>query len=416
MRVSARFARWGLLATTFALGAALLGTAWAGRRAAARASDALVRGQSDVLMEALREYLRARPGWPALAALDSFVTDRADAGVRYVGLRLPGPDSLIEAGAALGGPPAREGGGRRGPPPEPRFVAGRVRMSAPIPVCAEPPCAGREGLVPASVALEIEPVVAEALAAGARRTFWAAAGVTGALLAAALMFWRLSLLREREQQQLERNRRLASLGEMSAVLAHEIRNPLASLKGNAQLLAERLDTHDSGHRKAERIVAEAKRLESLITDLLDFARAGTVERAPTDPTALLRAAVEEAGADAFDVHSAAVPPWPLDAGLMTRALTNILRNARQASPEGMRAEVELSTRNGTLAFRIRDHGPGIPAGEEARIFEPFFTTRTTGTGLGLAVARRIAELHDGTVTASNHPDGGAVFEILIPKE
>ncbi|OGU09167.1 MAG: hypothetical protein A2W29_02400 [Gemmatimonadetes bacterium RBG_16_66_8] len=414
MKARARFARWGWLATTFALVVALLATAWASQRGAERASDTLVRGQSDVLMEAFREYMRARPGIPAAATLDSFVTDRVDAGVRYVGLHLPNPDTLIEAGASVGGSPSREGGGRRGPP-GPRFVGDRVRMEGPIPFCASPPCTGRPTGPPVSAVLELEPVVAESLTAGARRTFFVASIVAAALLAAALMFWRLSVLREREQSRVEQERRLASLGEMSAVLAHEIRNPLASLKGNAQLLAERLAADGSDHRKAERIVGEAKRLESLITDLLEFARPGTLERVPADPNALLRTALDEVGAEAFVLRFAEAPPWPMDATHVLRALTNLLRNARQASPPGRPSEVALAMRDGALVFTVHDFGPGIPAGDESRIFEPFYTTRTTGTGLGLAVARRIAELHDGTVTAANHPAGGAVFELVIPK-
>jgi two-component system sensor histidine kinase HydH len=169
------------------------------------------------------------------------------------------------------------------------------------------------------------------------------------------------------------------------------------------------------HRKAERIVTEAKRLEALIADLLEFARGGKLELTPTDPGALLKSALEEVGTDAFRLRTAEIPPWPLDADHMRRALTNLLRNAAQASPAGKKSEVGLTVRNNELAFTVRDFGPGIPAGDESRIFEPFYTTRTTGTGLGLAVARRIAELHDGRITASNHPAGGAVFEILIPR-
>lgn len=410
-----RVTRWGWLATTFALVVALLATAWASQRSAARAADTLIRGQTDVLAEAFREYMRMRSGPPVQAALDSFVTDRSDAGVRYVGVRLPLEGDVLEAGASLGGPPTGEGGGRRGGPPEPGFVGDRLRLDMPILMCSRPPCTGRGGMSPASATLEIEPVVAEELAAGARRTFIVAAIVAAALLAIALLFWRQSIRREQEQLRFEQERRLASLGEMSAVLAHEIRNPLASLKGNAQLLAERLSGKEPEVRKVERIVSEAQRLEVLTADLLDFARTTSIEPVTTDPVELLQRAVEEVGAEAFALRTTGVPPWPLDGDHVLRALTNLLRNARQASPPDARSEVGISTRNGTLVFRIRDFGPGIPPGDETRIFEPFYTTRTSGTGLGLAVARRIAELHGGSITAANHAGGGAVFEFTIPR-
>jgi len=418
---SLRITRWGWMATTLALVVALLATAWASQRGAARASDTLVRGQSDVLMEAFREFMRARQGVPSAATIDSFVADRRDAGVRYVGIRI-GRDDPIEAGVPLGDPPPRDeggrggrGGGGRGAPPGPRAIGDRVRMESPVLICADPPCAGRSGFAPASAVLEFEPVVAEELTASASRTFFVASIVAAALLAAALAFFRLSLLREQAQHRVEQERRLASLGEMSAVLAHEIRNPLASLKGAAQLLVERRGMDEGEHRKAERIVTEAKRLEALIADLLEFARGGKLELAPTDPGTLLKESLDEVGRDAFRLRLAEVPPWPLDADHMRRALTNLLRNAAQASPAGTKSEIGLAVHGDELVFTIRDFGPGIPAGEESRIFEPFYTTRTTGTGLGLAVARRIAELHDGRITASNHPAGGAVFEIVIPR-
>ncbi len=412
--------RWGWMATTLALVVALLATAWSSQRGAARASDTLVRGQSDVLMEAFREFTRARPGVPLVATLDTFVADRRDAGVRYVGIRVDGDDP-IQSGVPLGDPPARDDGSRggrgggRGGPTGPRAVGDRVRLESPVLICANPPCSGRSGFAPASSVLEFEPVVAEELTGSANRTFFVAAIVAAALLAAGLAFFRLSVLREQAQHRIEQERRLASLGEMSAVLAHEIRNPLASLKGAAQLLVERKGMDEGEHRKAERIVTEAVRLEALIADLLEFARGGKLELAPTDPGSLLKAALEEVGRDSFRLRTADLPPWPLDADHMRRALTNLLRNAAQASPEGTTSEVGLAVKNDELVFTVRDFGPGIPAGEESRIFEPFYTTRTTGTGLGLAVARRIAELHDGRITASNHPAGGAVFEIVIPR-
>jgi signal transduction histidine kinase len=99
---------------------------------------------------------------------------------------------------------------------------------------------------------------------------------------------------------------------------------------------------------------------------------------------------------------------------MEQVLRNLLENAVQASPAASVVEADIVVERGKLVMRVRDHGKGLPAGTEQRIFEPFHTTRTQGTGLGLAVARRIVEQHGGQIRAENHPDGGALFTLVIP--
>ena len=95
-------------------------------------------------------------------------------------------------------------------------------------------------------------------------------------------------------------------------------------------------------------------------------------------------------------------------------LVNLLRNAVQAVPADRPPQARVSIENGSLVFTIRDFGPGLPKENEGRVFDPFFTTRTTGTGLGLPVARRIVELHGGRIEAADAPGGGAVFQITLP--
>jgi two-component system sensor histidine kinase HydH len=163
-------------------------------------------------------------------------------------------------------------------------------------------------------------------------------------------------------------------------------------------------------------VLEARRLEALSADLLDFSRSGPIARAETDPAALLRAAAEAVDAARVRLTVSAAPPrWSLDPSRAVQILTNLLTNAIEASPEGTPVEASVSTRAGRLLFAVRDHGAGLPEGQGHRLFEPFFTTRAKGTGLGLAVTQRIVEMHGGTVRASNHPDGGAVFEVELPR-
>jgi two-component system sensor histidine kinase HydH len=203
---------------------------------------------------------------------------------------------------------------------------------------------------------------------------------------------------------------------MSAVLAHEMRNPLASLKGHAQLLLEKLPPETREAKKAERIVLEATRLEDLSSTLLDFVRSGKVDRQPTDVTSLIQQAAEQVGAERVQIVTpgAMARSVALDPLRMHQVLVNLMQNALQVSPENRGIEVVAKQTTRTLTLEIRDHGPGLQAGEEQKIFEAFHTTKTQGTGLGLAIARRIVELHEGRLSARNHPEGGAVFSVELP--
>ncbi len=428
MRISlGRWVRWGWLATTLALGAVLVVTAWVGRSRARAASTTLDLGQGQVLLEALRQAVRADTALPDAARLDSLLGVHRSAGLRYLALFDPERRLVASAGAPATALPALPDQ----PPPRPwglEAVGRRLRMIAGVfparpgadsvragPPPARPPePAGGRRFRPPLLVMEFEPLVAERLSAEATRTFALSAVVAAALVAAALLLWRLTLRQEEVEQRLERERRLSLLGEMSAVLAHEIRNPLASLKGHAQLLAERLAAAGPERAKAELVVKEAQRLEHLTGDLLDFARSGPIARQPVDPAGLVRSCAEEVGAGRFVVATEGAPrAFPLDERRVRQALTNVLRNALQASPEGTRPEVAVAADGGALVVTVRDFGAGIAAGEEKRIFSPFYTTRTTGTGLGLAVALRVAEMHGGGITVRNHPAGGAVFRLAL---
>jgi two-component system sensor histidine kinase HydH len=422
--------RWGWLATTLALGAALLTTAWVGLDRARAAASTLDAGQGQILLEALRQSVRAEPALPDSARLDSLLGLHEDGGLRFLALYDPERHLVAAAGTPVAEVPVPP----QEPPPRPgalERVGKRLRMMAsvmparPLGTGARPgdaratappppPDGGRPRFRPPMLVMEFEPLAAERLVAEATRTFALSALVAAALLAAALLFWRLTVRQEATERRLEQQRRLGALGEMSAVLAHEIRNPLASLKGHAQLLAERLGADGPERLKADLVVKEAQRLEALTTDLLDFARSGPVERKAVDPGALVRSCADEVAAGAFAVRTDGAPgTFPLDERRVRQALSNVLHNARQASGQGTRPEVTASAEGGALVVTVRDFGPGIPAGDEKRIFSPFYTTRTTGTGLGLAVALRVAELHGGTVTAENHPGGGALFRLTF---
>lgn len=210
-----------------------------------------------------------------------------------------------------------------------------------------------------------------------------------------------------------RDRHLASLGEVSAVLAHEIRNPLAALKGHAQILAESVESGTKIHAKAERVVNEAVRVEKLTDDLLAFARSGKLRTRSADLCALVNQAVSTVGPESIVVRMPESPTMvDLDAGRMLQLLDNLLRNAlRHGKPP---VELTVSPRADGIVIEVRDHGKGIPADRLERIFEPFVSDATRGSGLGLAVVRRVAVLHGGSVSASNHEGGGASFRVELP--
>ena len=269
--------------------------------------------------------------------------------------------------------------------------------------------------------MEFEPLAARELIGRARLGVGVGIAAALVLMLAAAVFWRQSLGADRAERQLARQRHLAALGEMSAVMAHEIRNPLAAAKGHAQLLTEQLPAAEPKGERAQTVVAELERLEQLTGELLDFARTGTITRESVDPTELVAEAVAAVEGDALTLHLDDAPArWSLDPLRMGQALTNLLRNALDVEPteEGPGGGVEATVRvaGGNLVVEVRDRGPGIDPTQRAHIFEPFHTTRVRGTGLGLAITRRIVHLHGGTIVGSNHPDGGALFRVTIPPD
>jgi signal transduction histidine kinase len=249
-------------------------------------------------------------------------------------------------------------------------------------------------------------------------------------------------LREANEQ-LERSRRLAALGEMAAGIAHEVRNPLGSIRLYTRMLEQDLAGRPEERRLAEKIGGAVRGLDAVVCDVLNFAREMPIRASRASVGSLLRGAVEEVLSDerltrAGDVHVAPLQSacdeaeLECDEQLVHRALVNVMRNAVEAMllPEtrpapGSRsrpAAIELGFRNedaGMVALFVRDSGPGIPPEAMERIFNPFFTTRATGTGLGLAIVHRIVDAHGGRTEVRNlpGPDGlplGAEVELVLP--
>jgi two-component system sensor histidine kinase HydH len=219
--------------------------------------------------------------------------------------------------------------------------------------------------------------------------------------------------RRAAESQLAHAAQLASLGKMSAVLAHQIKNPLAALKGHAQLLEETLPAGHPGRERARRVVRSAVRLQDLVEDLLAFVRSGAIVRQEVEPLALVREALEEAAPRARLVDQGPPRLFRLDPLGVGQAVRNLVRNAVEVCDEDQ-VEVVVGAEGGRLAVEVRDRGPGLPGALGDAIFDSFTTTRAQGTGLGLALASRVVEAHGGTITATDRPGGGAVFRLTLP--
>ena len=398
-------AGWSVVVAFLLIGFALLATVWTTRSAVIDASDAVRRGQALAMEQTVRADLADLEGPPTKDDLERILVDHRDEGIRYLAM-VEGDRGrstvVFEAGTPVSNDvteqPVR---GRR----LDELVDGRLRLQV------RPFRRLRDGGRAWRVVIELEPVQAAALRDAVTLTLGIGALAAASLLGVAIVLVRREARRNAMEREREHERRLASLGEMSAVLAHEIKNPLASLKGNAQLLASMLPAGEKSKSKAERVVDEAVRLETLTNDLLQFVRTGSIRRETVDPAVVVRDAAASIKGEVTVDTTRAPRTWSLDASRMREVIINLVDNAVAA---GEPVEVVVSTAAGKLVIEVADRGPGIPEEDREKIFEPFFTGKTQGTGLGLAVVRRTIELHGGRVEVLENSGGGARFRTEIP--
>lgn len=219
-----------------------------------------------------------------------------------------------------------------------------------------------------------------------------------------------------------RSERLAAIGQLSAGLAHELRNPLGTVKASAEMLARSVPPDNAVVAELTGfITSEVDRANSLVTRFLDFARPLEVRRMESDLTEVLDRAVAqiERHHPPFPLsfiknYSPDIRPFPFDAELMERVAYNLLLNAAQASPAGSAVTLKTRTAGDWVEFSVIDRGAGIDAAHRENIFNPFFTTKRNGVGLGLAIVARIIDEHGGKITVESEAGTGSVFRVLLP--
>jgi signal transduction histidine kinase len=238
--------------------------------------------------------------------------------------------------------------------------------------------------------------------------------------------------------QVARSQRLAALGEMAAGIAHEVRNPMGSIRLYARMLEQDLADRPDQRRLAERIGGAVRTVDAIVGDVLTFAREFKVRPCPVEARALIDEVVESCMADApalrgrvalrLEVPGSA-SSMCADPGLIRQALVNVVRNALDAMADTGGGELAIGMREAAVpadggtpeealdVLWVRDTGPGITPDVIARMFNPFFTTRGTGTGLGLPIVHRIMDAHGGRVgVRNNDPGPGACVELFLPRQ
>lgn len=229
----------------------------------------------------------------------------------------------------------------------------------------------------------------------------------------------LSAIRAMESRMRQADR-LATLGRMAANIAHEIRNPLASLTGAIEVLTSPLTAEDARERLSQIVTTESERLNHIIKNFLEYARPAPLSITTFDVAAaaeeVLLLLEHRASPGSLKVIREFAPSvlWPVDAQQFRQILWNLCLNAVEAMPEGGELRVAAAVRGDMLEVSVTDTGEGIAAGDLAHVFEPFFSTKSEGTGLGLALVHRVVQEHGGEIDVRSSPGLGTTFTLTLP--
>ena len=243
-----------------------------------------------------------------------------------------------------------------------------------------------------------------------------------ALLAGGLIQRELRSRKRAEEMrlQLERSHKMSLVGQIAAGMAHEIKNPLASIKGAAEILCDGSTSEPDKSEFKAIVQKEVKRINGSVTDFLEFARPSETRLVKLDLGDIVRAGLRQVQPQAkkrgIAIESRLHDPVMVmgDEEKIHQVMLNLLLNAVDASADGSLILVTLTTHENNAYISVKDSGEGISEANVNRIFEPFFTTKPSGTGLGLAIAKNIIDRHNGTIVLKNSDSGGAVAEINLP--
>lgn len=224
------------------------------------------------------------------------------------------------------------------------------------------------------------------------------------------------------EQRLVESEKLATAGQMAAGLAHEIRNPLTSIKMLAQVLQERMKAQPEEQGTLDGLVKEIGRLDRIVQEFINRAMPGelrlTQGNINQEVTEVIRVAQDSFAAKNIVVHqdlSDNLPSIPMDREKTKQVLWNLLLNAKEAMPKGGTLTVSTGmTDDQFIEISVEDSGQGVAGGEPERLFQPFFTTKPEGLGLGLSMSRKIVEKHGGELFLENRPEGGVRARVLLP--
>jgi two-component system sensor histidine kinase HydH len=225
------------------------------------------------------------------------------------------------------------------------------------------------------------------------------------------------------RREIERSRRLAAVGSLAAGVAHEIRNPLSSIKGFATYFKERYEHVQEDRQTAGIMIKEVDRLNRVVSQLLEFARPVNISPLPTSLARLIEDSVkliqQQAQAKQISVHHSAsshIKEVFVDPDRMNQVLLNLYLNAIESMDAGGELTVRISYRRNEkdIEIRVSDTGDGIPTEDMTKIFDPYYTTKSSGTGLGLAIAHNIIEAMGGSISATSQKGSGTTFTLRIP--
>jgi two-component system sensor histidine kinase HydH len=234
----------------------------------------------------------------------------------------------------------------------------------------------------------------------------------------------IGVLRDRDragEKRLRQAESLAAMGKAVSGLAHDLKTPLIAIGGLTRFVHENLEEDSPYREKLDIVVKESRRLENMVGEMLDFSRPLELHRSKDDMTQLLSQSLEIVSGMASEknvtIQTQSLDDLPLisfDSLRMKQVLINLLTNAIEASPEGETVKLSSYRTGEKLMIDVSDHGSGIPNKKKEEIFSPFFTTKKGGAGLGLTIAKKIVEAHQGKLEIFKNTEAGVTFRVVIP--